>query len=165
MLSRPSEPRSGLCFKEAQVLPEGRKWAKASRKSGRESRVWGEEGEEFSEEVLLSRHEKSGCCLGFVQREERVSCPDSGTRLHSEKTGGRQGLGDASFRELTFVGPSSPLRHQRGPQPMEELPIPLSSRGGKVQADNRAPGRHRRNSEARGVSQVICIRVCLQMKS
>lgn len=115
--------------------------------------------------MLLSRHEKSGCCLGFVQREERVSCPDSGTRLHSEKTGGRQGLGDASFRELTFVGLRFPLRHQRGPQPMEELPIPLSSRGGKVQADNRAPGRHRRNSEARGVSQVICIRVCLQMKS
>lgn len=98
-----------------------------------------------------------GLCRG--KREFRVPTVGPGC------TGRRQGLGDASFRELTFVGPRFPLRHQRGPQPMEELPIPLSSRGGKVQADNRAPGRHRRNSEARGVSQVICVRVCLQMKS
>lgn len=40
VLSRPSEPRSGLCCKEAQVLPEdGGKWAKASRKSEGEQGV------------------------------------------------------------------------------------------------------------------------------
>lgn len=91
MLSRPSEPRSRLCFKEAQVLPEeGGKWAKASRKSGRAGcgeGKGGREGEEFSEEVLLSRHKKSSAVLCRGKREFCVLTVGPGCTSRRQATG------------------------------------------------------------------------------
>lgn len=77
--------------------------------------------------------------LYWVCAEGRESFVSRQWDQAAHREGRRQGLGDAYFRELTFVGPSFSLHHLRDPQPFEELPIPLSSLGGKVQADNRAP--------------------------